>query len=425
MSLEYKVIEIFTREGARWRHVPLHEAVVKLVRDQKLAARVLVFRAIGGAFENGEIVSQQALDLSYDAPLKIEIILPAAEVGEVLPALEEMVQDGMIAVEDMPIVLHRTHRRLLPRHLRVRDVMTPDPLTVGPQTPIHDVVHLLAEHEFNAVPVVDGENVVGIISQGDLLARAGMPLRVGLFAEYDRLERERLLPSGSRPAREVMSSPAVTVSADAPLERAIEVMVARDLKRLPVLGREGRLDGMLSRIDVLNAVSHHAPDWQRKACHRVEVTGQVVVGDATLHDIPTVTPDAPLSHVLDLLEQESRRVAVLDAEGHLAGLISDRDLLAALRSRHQGLVDHLRLFFGEGRRQTRREHERVLDTLTASDVMARDLLTVREDEPMERALALMTEHRLKRLPVVTADARFVGVLSRDAVIRASLTHSQL
>ncbi|MCL4368298.1 MAG: DUF190 domain-containing protein, partial [Actinobacteria bacterium] len=268
-------------------------AVVKLVRDKKLAARALVLRAIGGAFESGEIVSQHVLDLSYDAPLKIEIILPAAELGQVLPALEEMVQDGVIAVQDLPVVLHRTQRRLLPRHLRVRDVMTPDPLTVGPQTPLHDVVHLLAEHEFNAVPVVDGENVVGIISQGDLLARAGMPLRVGLFAEYDRLERERLLPSGSRPAREVMSSPAVTVSADAPLERAIEVMVTRDLKRLPVLDREGRLQGMLSRIDVLNAVSHHAPEWQRKACHRVEVTGQVLVAHATLHDIPTVTRDAP------------------------------------------------------------------------------------------------------------------------------------
>ena len=423
MSLEYKVIEIFTREGARCHHLPLYEAVVKLVRDRKLAARVLVLRAIGGAFESGEIVSQHVLDLSYDAPLKIEIILPAAELSEVLPALEEMVQDGVIAVEDMPVVLHRTQRRLVPRHLRVRDVMTADPLTVESQTPVHDVVHLLAEHEFNAVPVVERGRVVGIISQGDLIDRAGMPLRMGLFAEYDRLERERLLPSGTRPAREIMSSAVVTTSADAPLEHAIEVMVARDLKRLPVLDGEGRLQGMLSRIDVLNAVSHHVPDLQRLARHRVQVMGQVLVGDATLHDIPTVAPDTPLAEVLDLVEQEHRRVAVLDAEGRLAGLISDRDLLMALRGRHGGVVDYVRLVLGGGRREARRERDHTLENLTTADVMTRGVLTVREDEPIERALALMTEQRLKRLPVVTAEGRFAGVLSRDAVLRASLACS--
>ena len=420
MSLEYKVIEIFTREGARWHHQPLHEAVVKMVRDRKLAARVLVLRAIGGAFESGEIVSQHILDLSYDAPLKIEIILPAAELAEVLPALKEMVLDGVIAVEDMPVVLHRTHKRLVPRHLRVRDVMSPDPLHVGPQTPIHDVVHLLADHEFNAVPVVEEGRVVGIISQGDLIDRAGMPLRLGLFAEYDRLERERLLPSGTRPAREIMSSPVVTTSPDGSLESAIEVMVAKDLKRIPVVDREGRLEGMLSRIDVLNAVSHNAPDWHNLARRRVEVSGQVVVGDAALHDIPTVRPDTPLSEVLGLIEQEGRRVAVVDSAGHLAGLISDRDLLGALRGRQEGWVDHLRLLFSTEHRASDRDPEGLFESLTAADVMVSDLLTVRGDEPIEQALGLMTEHRLKRLPVVTADGEFVGVLSRDAVLRAGL-----
>lgn len=424
MSLEYKVIEIFTREGARWRHQPLHEAVVKMVRDRKLAARVLVLRAIGGAFESGEIVSQHILDLSYDAPLKIEIVLPAAELPEVLPALEEMVRDGVIAVEDMPVVLHRTHKRLVPRHLRVRDVMSPDPLHVGPQTPIHDVVHLLAEHEFNALPVVEHGRVVGIISQGDLIDRAGMPLRVGLFAEYDRLERERLLPSGTRPAREIMSSPVVTTSPDGSLERAIGVMVAKDLKRIPVVDREGRLEGMLSRIDVLNAVSRSAPDWHNLARRQVELSGQVVVGDATLHEIPTVQPDAPLSEVLDLIQQEDRRVAVLDSEGHLAGLISDRDLLGALRGRQEGLVDHLRLLFSTERRQGVRDAGGLFESLTAEDVMVSDVLTVRADEPIEQALELMTEHRLKRLPVVTGDGGFVGVLSRDAVLRASLAQDE-
>ncbi|GAB4244146.1 MAG: hypothetical protein Kow00122_00420 [Thermoleophilia bacterium] len=114
MSLEYKVIEVFTREGERWRHIPLNEAVLRLIRDRKLAARVLVLRAVGGAFEGGETVSQRVVDRAGDRPLKIEILLPAEELGEVLSALNEMVRDGVIAVRDSSVVLHPTRRRPLP-----------------------------------------------------------------------------------------------------------------------------------------------------------------------------------------------------------------------------------------------------------------------------------------------------------------------
>lgn len=420
MGLEYKVIEIYTREGERWHHLPLHEAVLKLISDRRSVARVCVFRALGGVFEGGETVSQRAVELAGDLPVKIEIILPAAELSEVLSALSEMVQDGVIAVRDSSVTVHRAARHLLPRGLQVHHVMTSAPLSVGPQTLVHDVVHLLAEHEFNAVPVVEGNRVIGIISQGDLLSRAGMPLRVGLFADYDRLERERRLPSGSRPAREIMSSPAITVEADRPLEGATKIMIERGLKRLPVVDREGQLQGMLSRIDVLNVLSRHAPGWGLTAGHQVEATGQALVGDVTLHDIPAVRPDSSLADVLDLFDARSQRVVVVDAEEQMVGLISDRDLLESLGRRQKGLLEYVRRSFGGMSGRAQHRHERALQALTAADVMKTDLVTVGEDESLERALALMTSHRLKRLPVIASGGRFVGVLSRDTVIRVGL-----
>lgn len=108
MSTDYKVVEVFTREGARWHHLQLHEAIVKLVRDRKIAARVLVLRGIGGAFEGGETVSQHVADLSGDMPIKIEVILPSAALEELLPTLKEMVRDGVIAMRDSSVVLHRS-----------------------------------------------------------------------------------------------------------------------------------------------------------------------------------------------------------------------------------------------------------------------------------------------------------------------------
>lgn len=418
MSLEYKVIEVYTREGARLHHLALHDAIVKAVHNRKLAARVLVFKTIGGAFENGEMVSQHLLDVSYDLPVKIEIILPAAELDLLLPALEEMVRDGLIAVKDLRVVLHRTEGRFLPRHVQVRDVMTPGPQVVHPETTVHDVVHLLAEHDFNAVPVVADDRVVGIITQGDLFTRAGLPLRLGLFAEYDRLEREKQLPSGPQTAREIMSVPVVSVRAEESLEQAARLMVDRDLKRMPVVDREERLVGVLARIDVLEAMQHHAPGRQQAGRQDITVRSGLLVGDATLHEVPVVDPETRLSEALDLFGPATQRVAVVDGMGALVGLLLDRDLLAALPARHEGPLDHLRTVLAGKRR--RHDSEETLEQLTTADVMTTGLATVREDEPLENALALMTGRRLKRLPVLGADGTFRGFLSRDAVVRAGL-----
>lgn len=422
MSLEYKVVEVYTREGARLHHLALHDAIVKAVHDRKVAARVLVFKTIGGAFESGEMVSQHLLDVSYDLPVKIEIILPAAELDLLLPVLEEMVHDGVMAVKDLPVVLHRTEGRLLPRHLQVRDVMTPGPQVVRPETTVHDVVHLLAEHDFNAVPVIADDKVVGIITQGDLLTRAGLPLRLGLFAEYDRLEREKQLPSGPHTAREIMSTPVVSVQAEESLERAARLMVDKDLKRLPVVDSEERLVGVLARIDVLQAMQHHAPGRHEIGPQDIAVEGSLLVGDTMLHEAPAVGPETRLSEALDLFGPDTQRVAVVDGTGTLVGLLSDRDLLAVLPGRHEGLLDHLRLSLAGKRR--RHDSEETLEQLKARDVMTTELATVREGEPLENALALMTGMRLKRLPVLGADGTFRGFLSRDAVVRAGLAGGQ-
>ena len=120
-----------------------------------------------------------------------------------------------------------------------------------------------------------------------------------------------------------MSSPAITVEADRPLEDATEIMVERGLKRPPVVNREGLLQGMLPRIDVLNALGHHAPEQRHIARHRVDVAAQVLVGGVTLYDIPVVGPDASLVEVLDLFDARSQRMAVVDVEGRMVGLISD------------------------------------------------------------------------------------------------------
>ena len=175
MAMNYRMITIYTAEEVRSHGKPLHEAVTDYVKNLKIAARCVVFRATAGCYETGEIASQNLLTISYNMPVKIEIILPATEAESVLKALEDLVTDGVVAVGDLDVRSYKTRRNLIPRQIKVRDIMTPDPVRVRPETSLSDVVRLLLPADFTGVPVVDrAGRPLGIITQGDLVYRAGM-----------------------------------------------------------------------------------------------------------------------------------------------------------------------------------------------------------------------------------------------------------
>ena len=113
-----------------------------------------MFRATAGCYETGEIASQNLLTISYNMPVKIEIILPATEAESVLAALEDLVTDGIVAVAgDLDVRAYKTRQNLIPRQIKVRDVADDRPTRVRPETPVSDVVRLLLGAVFTGVPV--------------------------------------------------------------------------------------------------------------------------------------------------------------------------------------------------------------------------------------------------------------------------------
>jgi CBS domain-containing protein len=184
-----------------------------------------------------------------------------------------------------------------------------------------------------------------------------------------------------------------------------------------VVDDAGHLVGMLSRVDVLRTVTHTSPDWQAFPEH-IEISGdQQAVNALAAHDTPTVAPGATLAEVLDALEAAgAQRAAVIDTEGLLLGIVSDRDVLRVLQGRGEVesvLARWSHLGRGRGDRSS-------LAGVDASDVMTTSLVTASEDAPVEEAIRLMTTHGLKRLPVVDGEGRYLGMLSRDALLRAGL-----
>jgi CBS domain-containing protein/rubredoxin len=119
------------------------------------------------------------------------------------------------------------------------DVMTPDPLTLRPDTSVHEAAQVLSEHRISGAPVVDDNgSIVGIVSEFDLIARSGALVR------------------------DVMTREVVTVAETAPLDRVRAILVTRRLKRVPVTS-DGRLVGLISRADLVRELAYR---WRCQRC---------------------------------------------------------------------------------------------------------------------------------------------------------------
>lgn len=412
MPLRYCVIETYSSEESRWRGKPLWQAVLDHVAKSRVGARCLVFRGMAGCYESGELSSAHLEVLSYNMPVKVEIVLPAGECGRLVSELELMVVDGIITVREATVAVHRVHRRLVPRQLRVRDVMSAPATTVTPATPVSDVIRVLLTADFNAVPVVDEERrPVGIITQGDLIERAGMPIRLGLLAELDAPQLDEYLRTiGGLTAAQVMTSPAVTADADKRLDRLVQLMLKRRLKRLPVVDKQGRLVGMVARLDVFGIIVDEMAETRSLVARDVHVGGVAAVRDVMTRERDTVLPQASGAEVLELMRRRDvQRVAVVDEAGVLRGLVTDLDLLTALSAGIGGLWSYL---------SRPRDLAQVAGSRTAAQIMKTDLITVTEETPVDEAIRTMAMHGLKRLPVVDEEGRYQGMVSRQAVLGA-------
>src|SRR5436309_201776 len=125
--------------------------------------------------------------------------------------------------------------------MKVKDAMTADVRTVGPETSLRDVAAILAQHRISGLPVVDSEGrVLGVVSSSDILVkeRAEAPAseRRGILGRLHRgNDTELQMKVEARTAGEAMTSPAVTIGPGAMLSEAVGRMIDNGVRRLPVL----------------------------------------------------------------------------------------------------------------------------------------------------------------------------------------------
>lgn len=133
--------------------------------------------------------------------------------------------------------------------------MTPSPQKVHATTPVSNVVRMLLSGGFNGIPVVDDlDRPIGVITQGDLISRGKMPVRLGLMQQLGQENLDAVLKEmADTRAEQIMTQPVITIAEDSPLSHAVDRMLKNNLKRLPVVDPDGTFLGMISRDSLLRA----------------------------------------------------------------------------------------------------------------------------------------------------------------------------
>lgn len=138
--------------------------------------------------------------------------------------------------------------------MKVREWMSPDPVTVGPDTTVAAARDLLDAKGFRHLPVVDHGRLIGIVSDRDVGISA-TALRTALREHTI----EDLLDDG-RPIEAVMSTRPHVIPADATLEEAARLLVSRRISALPVVDDDQALVGIVTTVDCLLASLDYRQD---------------------------------------------------------------------------------------------------------------------------------------------------------------------
>jgi CBS domain-containing protein len=195
----------------------------------------------------------------------------------------------------------------------VETIMEANPVIAFIDEDVRAVLTKMVTYGAGIVPIVSRDwRVVGVVTEHDFVKYLAGAVSIGLKA------------------RDVMSSPVVTVREDQTLKEAMETMVKYGFRRVPVVTEDGVVTGILTAVDVVRGFGTHKLLERAVSGDIREVLSTPIV-DLMVTDLATAHEDEELSSVVNtMLSRNVSSVLVVDNDGVLKGIITERDVLYAI-----------------------------------------------------------------------------------------------
>ena len=201
----------------------------------------------------------------------------------------------------------------------VKDVMTTRVIWVRKEASFRELAVALRTHRVSAFPVLgDGDKVIGIVSEADMLAKEALDGEPGVFSGI--LHRRDAEKARGVTAGDLMTAEVVAVAPQDTVEHAARLMYSRKVKRLPVVDGQRRLVGIISRADVLAVFDRTDEDIHAEVTGEVSLFADPKTFGVTVKDgIVTLTG-----------EPESNQLGheIVQRIQHVQGVVAVRDRLS-------------------------------------------------------------------------------------------------
>jgi len=256
--------------------------------------------------------------------------------------------------------------------------MTARPTAISVKATLTEAMQVMEADGIRHLPVVEGRELVGVISERDLLSLTGW-----------MHERERaVLEAPEGRVGRFMSWPVVTVAPDDSLIRAVLRLVSSGIGCLPVV-RAGDLVGLLSEIDVLRG-------WQEGwRAGELDATSDRLLVRYMTPAVISVQAGQQASEALELMHERRIRHLPVLSDGALVGILSDRDL---------------RLAIGRGE----------IEGLEVRALMTPHPFALRPGDELSRAVEAMIEGHFSSVPLLSENGELEGILTVTDLLGACL-----
>lgn len=272
----------------------------------------------------------------------------------------------------------------------VRDFMTKDVVSVEIPGNRDDILKIMKRTGISGVPVLKNREIIGIITRKDMLKKSE-ETQIGLL----------------------MTPDPITISPEADLREAARLLITHHIRRLPVVEEGKVLTGLLSVADLINAIA------QMKIKEEIK--------EYNSRPAFALWEETPLSLVGRVMEISGLdAIPILDDEGRLSGIISERDLI-----RHSSIEDSVETSdFSNGTDDDEWTWESIRDlhTLTygvsrvklphrpVKTAMIKNVINVTMNTEVSECALKMRRARVDQVPIVNSDRKLVSVLyDRDLI----------